>query len=600
MSGNEPLLSARALSVVFEPEDRPPMRAVEDFALEVRHGEFVGLMGGPGCGKSTAALALMGLVRVPGRITSGEVRFAGRDLLAIPEAERAALRGRDIGLVVQNPRSALHPLLDIGTQISQVVRAHTGVSRKAAASRAIEMLRMVGINDPARRVRAFPHELSTGMAQRVLIAIALSTQPRLLIADEPTSGLDVTIQAQFLDSMYDVTRATGSALILVTQNLGIVANYCDRVAVMHRGTVVEEAPVRTFFSTPQHAYSRRILALQQDASAIEAPASGRATTPVVEVRDMSKNFVVHGGRAVVHAADHVSFTIGAGECLGLVGESGSGKTTTGRCLLRLEAPSAGEILFRGENVATLPDATFRPLRARLQIVFQDPLDSMTPGWTVGAVLDEMLRLHTKLDAPARRRRVGELLTLVGLNPQVATAVPAMLGSGSQQRVAIARAIAPEPAFIVLDEPTSALTPETTAEIIMLLRDLSRRLGLAYLFISHDLTTVKHLCHRVAVMYLGQVVEMGTRDQIFSTPRHPYTRALLAAHLFPDLTNRRVDRASRTGLAGEIPSPIDLPHGCYLSGRCPDERAECSQHRQELRMLRDGRHVRCWLAAEAGQ
>ncbi len=360
--------------MIFESEDGPPVRAVHDFELEVENGKFVGLMGGPGCGKSTAAMALMGLVRSPGRITGGEVRFAGRDLLAMTEAERAPLRGRDIGLVVQNPRGALHPLFDIGTQISQVVRTHTGVGRREAASRAIEMLRMVGINDPARRVRAYPHELSTGMAQRVLIAIALSAQPRLLIADEPTSGLDVTIQAQFLDKMYEATRATGSALVLVTQNLGIVANYCDRVAVMQGGTVVEEAPVPTFFATPRHEYSRRILALQQAAPATEPPTGGADGKPVIEARDLSKNFLARGGRAVVHAADAVSFTVRAGECLGLVGESGSGKTTTGRCLLRLETPTSGEILFQGENVARLPESAFRHLRARLQIVFQDPLE----------------------------------------------------------------------------------------------------------------------------------------------------------------------------------------------------------------------------------
>ncbi len=603
MSAGAPvLLSVRDLSVTFQRQDEAPLRAVRGFSVDIREGEFVGLMGEPGCGKSTAAIALMGLVKPPGHIEAGSVTFRGRDLLAMTQAEQAALRGGEIGLIVQNPRTSLHPLLKVGTQIANVYQAHERATAREAWDRAIEMLRLVGINDPGRRARAYPHELSTGMTQRVLIAMALSSRPRLLIADEPTSGLDVTIQTQFLDQMWQATQATGSAVLLVTQNLGIVANYCDRVVIMKEGTVVETAPALQFFRQPQSDYSKRVLALQRAGAGgslglLQARSEDvRDAAPLVEVRGLSKEFAIRGSKATVHAADRVSFAIGVGECLGVVGESGSGKTTTGRCLLRLETPTAGELLFRGERLTGLPEAAFRPYRAKMQIVFQDPFDSMNPRWTVGEVIGELLGLHTELDAAARQRRVDELLRLVGLDPGLKAMSPQQLSAGRQQRVAIARAIATEPDFVVLDEPTSALTPETTAEIIQLLMDLSRRLGIAYLFISHDLTTVEYICHRVAVMYLGQVVEIGSKEQVFHMPAHPYTRALLAAHLFPDVENRRVDQRDRPTLAGEIPSPIDLPAGCYLYGRCPSQTAPCATMKQELQTLPDGRDVRCWRVA----
>ena len=592
----EMVLQAAGLRVAFPQPGGGALVAVREFAVDIAAGEFVGVLGEPGCGKSTAAMALMGLVRAPGRIEAGSVRFMGRDLLAMPEPERAAIRGRDIGLIVQNPRTALHPLLNVGSQIARVYRAHNRTTRRDARAHAIDMLRLVGINDPARRARAYPHELSTGMTQRVLIAMALSSRPRLLIADEPTSGLDVTIQTQFLDQMWEAARQTGSAVLLVTQNLGIVANYCDRVLVMNEGAIVERASVEAFFRAPQHPYSQRVMALRHEADRAANSADIAADAPVLlEARALTKQFPIRGSQQVVHAVDRVSLSVRAGECLGLVGESGSGKTTAGRSLLRLLAATSGAVLFEGRSILDLDEAAFRALRGRLQIVFQDPFDSMNPRWTVFDVVAELLALHTGLDAAGRRTRVAALLTLVGLDPAVASVRPSQLSAGRQQRVAIARAIAADPAFVVLDEPTSALTPETTAEIIVLLRDLSRRLGLAYLFISHDLTTVQHICHRVAVMYLGQVVEIGAKEQVFAAPLHPYSQALLAAHLFPDPTTRRVDHPHRAGLRGEIPSPIDLPRGCYLYGRCPRQVDRCAAEKQDLRPLADGREVRCWRA-----
>jgi oligopeptide/dipeptide ABC transporter ATP-binding protein len=599
-----PLLEARALSVVFPVKDGEPVTAVEDFSVAIRPGEFVGVMGEPGCGKSTAAIALMGLVRPPGRIATGSVNFLGQDLLRLSDEQVAAIRGRDVSLIVQNPRTSLHPLLTVGRQISKVYRAHNRVSRKQAWRHAIDMLRLVGINDPERRVKSYAHELSSGMTQRVLIAMAMSSNPKLLIADEPTSGLDVTIQAQFLDQMWEAANQTGSAVLLVTQDLGIIANYCDRVLIMERGRIVEEAPARQFFLAPRHAYSQRILAIQRDEDAggvrPARAADVAAAEPLLAVQSLTKQFPIRGSDAKVHAADQVSFEIRRGETLGLVGESGSGKTTVGRCIVRLEDPTAGEIRYRGEDIGAIKRAQFTPYRKIVQIVFQDPFDAMNPRWTVEETLREPLKLHTDLAADAVQVRVTELLEMVGLAPGLRHAKPRQLSAGRQQRVAIARAIATGPEFVVLDEPTSALSPEARAEIIRLLIALSQRLGIAYLFISHDLTTVKYICHRVVVMYLGQVVEVGDKEALFDEPRHPYAKALLASHLFPDISDRRVDRAERITLKGEIPSPVSLPKGCYLYGRCPSQVERCAAMPQALAPMVDGRLVRCWRGVACRQ
>ena len=598
------ILSARGLNVAF-PREGGEARVVKDLSLDIRAGEFVGLMGQPGCGKSTASVALMGLVKPPGRIVSGSVSFLGRDLLTLDEPQLREVRGKDVGLIVQNPRTSLHPMLKVGTQIANVYQSHNKAGSREAWGHAIEMLRMVGINDPDRRAHAYPHELSTGMAQRVLIAMALSSRPRLLIADEPTSGLDVTIQAQFLDQMWEATQATGSAVLLVTQNLGIVANYCDRVLIMADGTIVETAPVRGFFQAPQNDYSKKVLALQRAAQGNDpdAPLARSADVPpgvpLISVRNLSKDFDIRGSKAKVHAVDQAAFDIRPRECLGLVGESGSGKTTVGRCLLRLEAPTAGEVLFGEIPLHAIPDDELRHFRTKLQIVFQDPFDSMNPRWSVAEIVGEMLDLHTDLRGAEKDARIDELLALVGLDRSIRNVSPHQLSAGRQQRIAIARAIATNPDFIVLDEPTSALTPETTAEIIRLLMDLSRRLGIAYLFISHDLTTVRYICHQVAVMYLGQVVEIGSKEQVLGAPRHPYSKALLSSHLFPDLSHRRVERTERMSLKGEIPSPIDLPKGCYLYGRCPSQVERCRDMPQQLAVLPDARKVRCWRV-DAGE
>ncbi len=572
----EPLLSVRNLAVGFG----GPL-ALDGVSFELGTGEIVGVTGDSGSGKSTLALALLGLTRRPGRILTGEVLLEGQDILRLPEKQRQALRGGRIGLITQNPRSSLSPLHTVGQQVGGVLRAHGSASAAERRGTVIGLLRRLGLNDPERRAGAYPHELSGGMAQRVLIAMALGAGPRLLVADEPTSGLDVTIQAQFLDQMWRTARETGSSVLLMTQDLGIIANYCDRVIVMEAGRLVAQNDTPAFFAAPRDTYSRELLSL-----AASAPPTPTDSAPaLLDVRDLSKAFTLRGSGKRLQAVNGVELTLRRGETLGLVGESGSGKTTVGRCLLRLVEPDSGEVVFDGSDLLRLSPAELRRMRRRVQIVFQDPLDALDPRWRVRDIVSEGLE---RTD-PAR---VTELLGLVGLAPEVAASRPRDLSAGAQQRVCIARAIAADPALIVLDEPTSALTPLARVQVVRLLRDLQARLGTAFLFISHDLNTVEQLSHRVAVMYLGQVVELGTREQVFHDPRHPYARALLSAHLAPDPRRRRVDRPPSQPLRGEIPSPVDLPPGCFLASRCPEARPHCATTRQMLTPLPDGRHLRC--------
>jgi oligopeptide/dipeptide ABC transporter ATP-binding protein len=576
----EPILSVRGLSVGFR-----GVPAVRDVSFDITPGEIVGLTGDSGSGKSTLGLALLGLVRQPGRILGGSVMIEGIDLLQLPEAEKRARRGRQIGLIVQNPRGSLSPLHTVGSQIRSVLHAHLKLPSVQAASRAVGLLRQLGLNDPERRAGSYPHEISGGMAQRVLIAMATGAGPRILVADEPTSGLDVTIQAQFLDELAQTSQAAGSAVLLITQDLGIIANYCDRVLVMHDGHIVASDSTAAFFAAPKENYGQTLLSLAH------APPPPPPVDPaeLLAVRALSKHFHVRGSGKRLQAVDRVDLTIGRGETLGLVGESGSGKTTVGRCVLRLLDADAGEVVFEGKDLLRAAPRDLRTTRRRIQIVFQDPLDALDPRWSVSKILSEAL-VRPNPD------RIAELLTLVGLDPATASLRPRGLSAGAQQRVGIARAIAADPALIVLDEPTSALAPMARVGIVALLRELQARLGMSYLFISHDLNTVEQLSHRVAVMYLGQIVELGTREQVFHAPRHPYAKALLAAHLAPDPTRRRVDSVQTAALAGEIPSPIDLPPGCYLAGRCPVATASCHTTPQPLYTFADAGKVRCTPAA----
>ena len=579
-------LAVRNLSVAYGARDYATV-ALQAVDLSVRPGEILGITGSGGSGKSTLAHALLGMARAPGRITAGQVYVEGRDLLQMSPAEQESVRGKQVALIVQNPRACLDPLTRVGAQIGRVWRAHhkrgSGAPRRQSLE-AVALLRLVGINDPERRAQAFAHELSGGMAQRVLIAMALSGTPRVLIADEPTSGLDVTIQAQFLDLMWRRAREEGMALVLITQEPGILMNYCDRVLVMAQGRIAEDLSARGYHRT--HLTGEFIPAVPPPVG------SSCPGAKIIAVRGLFKQFPLAGGRGVVHAVEDVSFDILPGETFGLVGESGSGKTTVGRCMLGLETPTRGSIIFRGEPLSGRSRREVRRLRAKLQAVLQDPRESLDPRWIIGDSVREPLDLHTSLGKNAKRARVEELLRWVGCEPHVIDLKPASLASGELQRINVARALATDPEFIVLDEPTSQLAPRARTGLAALLNRLQSERKLAYLFISHDLSSVRQICHRIAVMYLGQIVELAGNRQLFETPRHPYTKALMHSHLGCDPEHRRVDVPKRHELQGEIPSPVDLPLGCHLASRCPAVEASCRQESQILREVSPGHWVRC--------
>jgi oligopeptide/dipeptide ABC transporter ATP-binding protein len=601
-------LLIRNLTVSYPGGDKT-ITPIRDLSLTVNRGEIVGLIGDTGSGKSSLALATMGLVRTPGKITSGQVFVDGKDLLSMPFEDARKIRGRDLAIIVQNPRSALNPMLRIGEQIGYAILAHDPAFsngalrgralRTALRERGIELLRQVGINDPHIRINAYVHELSGGMAQRALIAMALAARPRYLIADEPTSGLDVTIQAQFLDQLWQTVRAQGASVLLIAKELGVIANYCDRVAVLHEGRIADEQSVTEFFDRPRHAYSRSILLLQQSQGLSARPPVSLETAPIIRALSILKYFPVRNSDKMVKAVNDVTLDIRKHETVGLVGESGSGKSTVGRCLLQLIEPTDGKVLFEGKDLAEMSRAQLRKTRARLQIVLQDPYDSFDPSQTVAQALEEPLKLHTAMNRQQRRSKATDLLKLAGLDPGILDIKPRGLGVGSMQRLSVARALATDPEFIVLDEPTSVLSPRAIVELIELLDKIQKKMGVGFLFISHDLTTIRYLCHRVAVMYLGQIVEIGTVEQIFADARHPYSRALLSAHLVPDPRQRRAGRKIAGELQGEIPSPIDLPPGCSLASRCPHVVDRCRSEIQQLVSLGDGRSVRCWQATAAG-
>ena len=589
------LLEVEGLNVVWQ-GDRARREILHGVDLDVADGETLGLVGESGSGKSVLLSAITGLLKPPWQVTQGRVRFRGRGLLELPEAEFGMIRGKEIGLALSNPRQHLNPILSIGRQIANVVQAHHACRRDEAVARAVELLRSVGIPDPASRLPAYPHELSGGMCQRIVLALAIAHSPRLLLIDEPTSGLDVTISAQILDLMREAVRTLHSGLVVVSRDLGVVAHYCERVLVLQNGRVVETAPVPVFFSAPREPYSRHLLraaAASRDSNLSQAVPSASAAgpssvaAPVLAIEGLVKRFPVRGGKLLT-AVNNISFSIRRGEALGLVGESGSGKTTVGRCILRLIEPTAGAIRFQGRDVTHLRPAEFRKLRSRVQMVFQDPFDSMDPRQRVSEAIFEPIRLTRQASGSDGRARVAELLDLVGLDHDIITRYAHQLSAGQLQRVGIARAIATKPDLVVFDEPTSALDVSVRAEILNLLRDLQHRLHIAYLFISHDLTAVRRLCHRTAVLYLGKLVEIGETESLFDSPLHPYSRALLSSVLYPDPAQLRTPFA----LMGEIPSPIDQPPGCPLHTRCPLATAPCARVVPALEEKRPDRQLAC--------
>ncbi|SMH28061.1 peptide/nickel transport system ATP-binding protein [Rathayibacter oskolensis] len=529
-----PLLSLRDVTISFS-TPTGEIDAVRGLDLELSAGETIAIVGESGSGKSTTAASINRLLPDNGRISSGSILFDGEDLAQATEKRMTALRGAGIGLVPQDPMSNLNPLQRIGTQIREALLVHGRLSAAAANDRVVELLEMVGIPEPARRARQYPHELSGGMRQRVLIAIGLACRPRLLIADEPTSALDVTVQRGILDQLERLTAEMGTAVILITHDLALAAERADRVLVLFRGEVVEQGEAERILRSPEHEYTQRLLAAAPNltskrlVTAEAAPASEEA--PLVSLTEVGKQYPVRTGRigrSSFTAVESSSFDIPRGRTIAVVGESGSGKSTTAKLVLRLEEPTSGTIEFRGRNVAHLRGGELTDFRRHVQPVFQNPYSSLDARYTVFRSIEEPLLLHRIGDRESRRKRVEELLSQVALPQDVASKLPRQLSGGQLQRVAIARALALSPELVVLDEAVSALDVLVQEQILELLAGLQRELGLSYLFISHDLAVVRMISHTVHVMQQGRIVESGTPEQIFDAPQHPYTRALLAA------------------------------------------------------------------------
>ncbi|MEQ1649022.1 MAG: ABC transporter ATP-binding protein, partial [Hyphomicrobiaceae bacterium] len=576
----------------------------------------------------------------------GSVVFDGHNLLTLSDEEMRQRRGRDVAMIFQEPMTSLNPVLSIGLQIKEPLLIHMNMTEDQATARAIELLTLVGITDPESRLAQFPHQLSGGMRQRVMIAIGLACNPKLLIADEPTTALDVTIQAQILELMKGLSRRLSIAVVIITHNLGIVARYADRVNVMYAARLIEQGPAEDVFGKPAHPYTRGLLSavprLDRSRSArlttIEgappnllsppegcrfAPRCRYATeackvvpqhsvvgadhtaachrleeldklivyepgdegvraaaaldaTSILAIKGVTKHFHVGGGifsaAKIVRAVNNVTIDIKPGETLGLVGESGCGKSTLGRLVLRLDDPTSGEIIFEGRDLAGLKRGDMIDVRKRMQVIFQDPYSSLNPRMTVGQIIAEPMTVHgvvLKANAP---KRVAELLQLVGLYPYMADRYPHELSGGQRQRVGIARALGVEPKMIVADEAVSALDVSIQGQVINLLEDLQKKLGLTYLFIAHDLAVVRHISTKVAVMYLGRIVEYAACDELFANPRHPYTQALLAAAPVPDPVIERT--RPRTIIEGELPSPLRPPAGCVFHPRCPKMTEAC--------------------------
>ena len=534
MSTTEPVLSISGLAVAFRTGSEL-VTAISDVNIDIAAGETVAIVGESGSGKSTTAAAVNRLLPENGVITAGSIRFDGRELTDLPENAMISLRGAGIGLVPQDPMSNLNPLMRVGEQIGEALEVHGHTHGDATKARVVELLEMVGIADAAQRAHQYPHEFSGGMRQRVLIAMGLACKPRLLIADEPTSALDVTVQRRILDQLDTLTDELGTAVFLITHDLALAAERADRIVVMFRGRVVEEGTSAQVLGAPQHEYTKQLLAAAPSLASRRdvLPQREAATgTPFVEICDLRKEFALRAPKAgepqTFTAVDGVSFEIRRGTTVSIVGESGSGKSTTANMVLGLEDATSGSILFDGLDLTTLRRKELFALRRRVQPVFQNPYASLDPRYTVEQSIAEPLRVHRIGTTASRHARVLELLEQVALPAAMAERLPHELSGGQRQRVAIARALALEPELVVLDEAVSALDVLVQAQILDLLADLQKRLGLSYLFISHDLAVVRMISDEVHVMQRGVVVESGTPERIFDAPQHPYTRELLAA------------------------------------------------------------------------
>jgi peptide/nickel transport system ATP-binding protein len=542
-----PLLSVRDLRVAFATEGGR-VQAVDGVSFDLAPGEVLAIVGESGAGKSAAAQSLIGLNRSPNATIEGSVRLGESELVGASEEELRRVRGARVGMVFQDPMTSFNPVYRVGDQIAEAIRAHREEAGKDEAhERAIELLDSVGIVDASRRVDDYPHQFSGGMRQRAMIAMALCLEPEVLIADEPTTALDVTVQAQILALLERLNEERGLTTILITHDLGVVAEVADRVLMMDRGRIVEDGPLEQVFYSPEDPYTRRLLdavVRLDDAPPLRPP---RQPQPLLEVTDLVKHFPLRRGllfeREVdrVRAVDGVSLSVNRGETLGIVGESGSGKSTLCRAALQLLEPTSGSVRFEGREIAGLSRRQMRPLRSQMQIVFQDPYASLNPRKRIGQIVGEPLRLQGVAKGEELRRRVRGLLDRVGLSPEHQDRYPHEFSGGQRQRIGIARALALQPKLIVADEPVSALDVSIRAQILALLSELQEEFGLTYVFVAHDIGVVRHVSDRIAVMYGGKIVEEGPADRVCERPSHPYTQQLLAAVPIPDPHEARARR-----------------------------------------------------------
>ncbi len=558
---HNPLLNIDQLSIEFNTQDGV-VRAVDDLSFSINSGQTVGLVGESGSGKSVTALSILGLIpQPPGKITTGGIHYQGDDLLKMPEKQLRQIRGNDISMVFQEPMTSLNPVFRVGYQIAEVLRLHKKLSKKQAINRATELMDWVGIPEPQRRVRSYPHELSGGQKQRVMIAMAIACEPKLLICDEPTTALDVTIQQQVLELLQQLQKDLSMSMLFITHDLGVIADLADEVVVMYRSQKVEQAATADIFHHAKHPYSKGLLACRpklhnnpkrlltvsdfmsesgEKLSPSEAKQVPQIKTDkslndtLLQVNNLKTHFPIKGGffgrvQSHVKAVDGVSFDVKKGETLGLVGESGCGKTTLGRTLLNLQKPTSGTVHYAGQNVFDQSPQDMRRLRSRMQIIFQDPYASLNPRMSIGQAIMEPLNIHKPHESKANRwERVVELIKQVDLNPDQLNRYPHEFSGGQKQRISIARALAVDPEFIVCDESVSALDVSVQAQVLNLLLDLQQQRDLTYIFISHDLSVVNFIADRVGVMNQGKIVELNTAEEIYRNPQNPYTKKLLAA------------------------------------------------------------------------
>lgn len=670
--GQERILDVRDLFVEFQMK-QSTIYPVNGVSYYVNRGEIVGFVGESGSGKSVTQLASMRLLAQPhGKIVSGSISLCGQDITHQKQSseEIRKIRGSKIAMIFQEPMSSLNPVLTIGDQLMESILLHCNVSKEEAKEKAIELLKLVRIPDAERRLKDYPHQFSGGMCQRIMIAIAMSCNPDILIADEATTALDVTIQAQVLELLRDIVRETKTSLIIVTHNLGIVARYAERVYVMYGGTIVESGTIHDIFNNPSHPYTigllnsiprldddkeRQLIPIEGATQQIKNKLTGcpfykrclkrvpacecqheipklyevekghfvacvnrevkreiiqadkrqrrdeNNSGTIIEARNVKMYFPIMGGWGGTKkvgdnkALNGVSLKIERGTTVGLVGESGCGKTTFAKCIMRLYKPTEGEIFFEGEDIAKLKESQLKDIRRRIQFVFQDPYGSLNPRKKIGYIVGQpLLNNHSVKTKEEYHARVAELFKLVGLDPEMADRFPHELSGGQRQRIGIARALASDPDVLVCDEPVSALDVSIQAQVLNLLEKLQSELGITIIFIAHDLSVVRHVCDRIAVMYLGKIVEEGNWQELYADPKHPYTQMLFSAIPIPD-PDKDKQRDFKL-LEGEIPSVMNVPSGCNFHTRCPYVKEQCREHVPELHKVGNDHNCACFYCS----